>query len=182
MKFLSFLPHKIFCLRRNFKNSGDVNLSVLDRTINYFLFLSTCCPVARLDLPHFTLGSSQMPFKHIHYKLAVFFPPLTEKKKTLRFLMNPYCWYYNGVNWYCLVTLVAFQVYYLIYAVVLSTLVQSCSSSWQSLIKYVIHMFISWCGVLTHCEVLFYHFVPDADVSNYVMFFFLLLLCKVLHN
>ena len=28
----------------------------------------------------------------------------------------------------------------------------------------------------------FYHFVPDADVSNYVMFFFLLLLCKVLRN
>ena len=28
----------------------------------------------------------------------------------------------------------------------------------------------------------FHHFVPDADVSNYVMFFFLLLLCKVVHN
>ena len=89
MKFLSFLPHKIFCLRRNFKNAGDINLSVLDRTINFFIFLSTCCSVAPLDLPHFTLESSQMPFKHIHYKLAGFFFSFNRKKKTLRFLMNP---------------------------------------------------------------------------------------------
>ena len=123
---LSFLSHKIFTLRRNFKNSGVVNLSVLDRTINFFIFLSTCCPVAPLDLPHFTLESSQMPFKHIHYKLAGFFFSFNRKKKTLRFLMNPYCWYYNGVNWYSVATFVDIV-----------------------LIKYVIHMFISWCGVVT---------------------------------
>ena len=152
---------------------GDVNLSVLDRTINFFIFLSTCCSVVPLDLPHFTLGRSQMPFKHIHYKLAVFFSPLTEKKDpkvshesiTISITM---AWTDS------LVTFVAFQVYYLIYAVVLSTLVQSCSSSWQSLIKYVIHMFISWCGVVTSLWSCFsfHHFVPDADVSDYIYIFF----------
>ena len=60
---------------------GDVNLSVLDRTINFFIFLSKCCSVAPLDLPHFTLGSSKMPFNHIQYKLAGFFSPFTEKKE-----------------------------------------------------------------------------------------------------
>ena len=137
----------------------------------YFLLPYTCCSVAPPDLPHFTLESSQMLFNHIHYKQALFFS--FNIKKGQRFVMNPYCWYYNGVNWCTLVTYVAFQVYYLIYAVVLSTLVQSCSSSWQSLIKYVIHMFISWCGVVTSlCTNCVHHFVPDADVSDYIMFFF----------
>ena len=135
----------------------------------YFLLPYTCSSVAPPDLPHFTLESSQMLFNHIHYKQALFFS--FNRKKDQRFVMNPYCWYY-----------VAFQVYYLIYAVALSTLVKSCPSSWQSLIKYVIHMSISWCGVVTSlCTNCVHHFVPDADVSDYIMFFFLLL-CKVVHN
>ena len=74
----------------------------------YFLLPYTSSSVAPPDLPHFTLESSQMLFNHIHYKQALFFS--FNRKKDQRFVMNPYWWYY-----------VAFQVYYLIYAVALST-------------------------------------------------------------
>ena len=144
---------------------GDVNLSVLDRTINFFIFLSACCSVAPIDLPHFTLGSSKMPFKHIHYKLAGFFFSFNR-----RFLMNPYCWYYNGVDWYCLVTLVVllFNICrgFVDSRAILSFFVTEFDQTHDSYVYIVMR-----CGYSIVKFFSFHHFVPDADVSNYVMFF-----------
>ena len=123
----------------------------------YFLLPYTCCSVAPPDPPHFTLESSQVLFNHIHYKQALFFS--FNRKKDQRFVMNPYCWYY-----------VAFQVYYLIYAVALSTLVKSCPSSWQSLIKYMIQCLYRDAVWLLHCA-------PTVSTILYLMRTFLIILC-----
>ena len=76
--------------------------------------------------------------------------------------MNPYCWYY-----------VAFQVYYLIYAVALSTpreilsfFVTEFDQTHDSYVYIVMR-----CGYSIVKFFSFHHFVPDAEVSNYVMFF-----------
>ena len=84
--------------------------------------------------------------------------------------MNPYCWYYNDVDWYCLVTLVVllFNICrgFVDSRAILSFFVTEFDQTHDSYVYIVMRYGYSIVKFFS-----FHHFVPDADVSNYVMFF-----------